>query len=139
MFAEFFSQNVIWFGLLAAISGALVLSFIQGQVKGAKMVSALEMPQLQRGGKSVIIDVSTEKEFAATHIPDAENFPLELIEASNKSLLKHKDKTAIVVCQSGARSIKAAKSLVSLGFEDIHVLRGGLLAWTKENLPVTAS
>lgn len=139
MFTDFFSQNIIWFGALAVFVFLLAFSFIQGQVKGAKMVSALELPQLQRGGKSVIIDVNAEKDFSISHIPDAQNFPLELIDSNNSGLLKHKDKTAIVVCQTGSRSIKAAKSLVSLGFQDVHILRGGLFSWTKENLPVTAS
>lgn len=139
MFAEFFSQNVIWFAALAVLCVLIVMSFIQSQVSGAKMVSALEMPQLQRDGESVIIDCNSEKEFALSHIPNSENYPVDSIDQNNKSLLKHKDKTVIVVCQSGNKSIKAAKSLVGLDFTNVHVLRGGLLNWTKENLPVTAS
>ena len=139
MFAEFFSQNLIWFGALAVVAVMLVMSYVQGQVRGAKMVSALEMPQLQRGGKSVIVDVNAEKDFAVSHIPNAENFPLESITQENSGLLKHKNSTAVVVCQTGGKSVKAAKSLLGLGFEDVHILRGGLMAWTKENLPVTSS
>ena len=139
MFSEFFSQNLLWFAALIIIANLLVLSFIQSRVKGANMVSALELPQLQRSGKSVIIDVNESKDFAISHIPDAINFPLDSINANNPSLLKHKGKTVIIVCQAGSKSTKAAKSLVYLGFEDVHILRGGLISWTKENLPVTAS
>ncbi len=129
----------MWFAALIIIANLLILSFLQGRVKGASTVSALELPQLQRGGKSVILDVNESKYFANSHIPDAVNFPLDSINADNVSLLKHKDKTVIVTCQTGGKSAKAAKSLVALGFDNVHILRGGLVSWTKENLPVTAS
>ncbi|MBX2849192.1 MAG: rhodanese-like domain-containing protein [Acidiferrobacterales bacterium] len=139
MFSEFFSQNLLWFAALIIIANLLVLSFIQGRVKGASMVSALELPSLQRDGNSVIIDVNDSKDYDLTHIPDAINFPLDSINADNKKLLKHRDKATIVVCQAGSKSTKAAKLLVALGFSNVHILRGGLISWTKENLPVTAS
>lgn len=139
MFSEFISQNLIWFAALVLIANLLILSFFQGRVKGASIVSALELPQLQRGGKSVIFDVNENKDFAISHIPDAVNFPLDTINADNAGLLKHKNKTVIVTCQTGGKSTKAAKSLIALGFENVHILRGGLMSWTKENLPVTAS
>ena len=139
MFSDFFSQNLIWFAALIIIANLLVLSFIQGRVKGANMVSALELPQLQRDGRSVIIDVNENKDYAISHIPDAINYTLNEITADNTKLLKHKDKTAIVVCQTGSKSTKAAKSLINLGFENVHILRGGLISWTKENLPVTSN
>lgn len=139
MFSEFFSQNLLWFAALVVIANLLILSFIQGRVKGANMVSALELPQLQRDGNSVIIDVNESSDFARSHIPDAINYPLNDITAENKKLHKHKSKTTIIVCQAGSKSVKAAKLLIALGFEDVHILRGGLISWTKENLPVTSS
>ena len=138
MFSEFFAQNHIWFAALAVILVLLVLSFIQGQVKGAKMVSALELPSLQRDGNATIIDVNPDKDFDIAHIPDALNFPIDTLNNDNKALLKLKDHTAIVTCQTGAKSNKAAKILIELGFTNVHILRGGLISWTKENLPITS-
>jgi len=111
---------------------------MQGNVAGAKTVSALEMPQLQRDKKSLIIDVNLADHFASQHIPKSQNFPLEDLSADNKELLKHKDKTTVLVCQTGSRSTKAAKKLLALGFSNVNILRGGLVGWTKENLPVTS-
>jgi len=139
MFSEFLSQNIIWVAAFVIIANLLILSLIQGHVKGAKMVSALELPQLQRGDKWAIIDVNEVKDYALSHIPDALNFPVGTINDDNSELLKHKDKTVIVVCQTGSKSAKAAKSLLVLGFSDIHILRGGLISWTKENLPVAST
>lgn len=138
MFIEFLNQNIWAVLAFAIVFNLLLMSIMQGQVKGASLVSPLEMPQLQRTGKSVVIDVNTAQQFAGQHIPNSTNIPLEKISADNKELLKHKNSTAILVCQSGNRSSKAAKLLVSLGFEKVNILRGGLMAWTKENLPVTS-
>lgn len=139
MFSEFLSENIIWVGAFVVVANLLVLSFIQGRVKGAKTVSALELPQLQRNDGSVIIDVNEEKDFAAAHIPSSLNVSMASLNADNKALMKNKDKTVILVCQTGTKSTKAAKTLVDLGFNDLHILRGGLLSWTKENLPTSSN
>lgn len=99
-------------------------------------MSALALPALQRGGKSVIIDVNDAESFARGHIPASINIPQSEINADNKALMKHRTKTVIVVCQSGNKSSKAARTLLSLGFEKLHYLNGGLMSWGKENLPM---
>lgn len=139
MFLEFVNENLWLFVILAIVFNLLVWSMLQGVVQGASMVSALEMPALQRKGKSVIVDVNKVDDFSRSHIPNASNFPLENIAADNSELLKHKEKTVILVCQTGSRSAKAAKTLVSLGFSNVNILRGGLLAWSKENLPLKSA
>lgn len=139
MFAEFFDQNIWLFAVLGTIVMLLVFSFLNSSVKGANTVSVLEMPALQRKGKSVIIDVNKSDHFASTHIPKSVNFPLEELNADNSALMKHKDKTTILVCQTGSRSTNAAKKLVELGFTNVNILRGGLISWTKENLPIEST
>ena len=138
MFTDFVMQNLLWFGALIVVLNLLIMSYLQANIKGVGSISPLQLPQLQRDGKSVIIDINDDKLFSASHIPDAVNFSLQELSLDNKELLKHKNKTIILACQSGTRSPKAAKALQSLGFEDIHILKGGLLAWGKENLPLTS-
>ena len=138
MFIEFVNENLWWFVGLAIVFNLLLLSVLQGTVKGANKVSALEMPALQRKGKSVIMDVNKAEHYAASHIPNSINFPLEDLSSENKSLLKHKDSTVIVSCQTGSRSTKAAKQLLTLGFTNVNILSGGLVGWSKENLPLTS-
>jgi len=139
MFIDFINQNIIWFIAWAVLLNILIFSYMRGGVKGASHVSVLGMPALQRGGKSVVVDVNKPEHFALSHIPKATNIPLESINNDNSKLLKLKEKTVILTCQSGNRSQSAAKKLVDLGFQDVNVLRGGILAWTKENLPVASA
>jgi rhodanese-related sulfurtransferase len=137
MFTAFISQNLLWVGAFVVVANLLLLSVLQGNVKGVGAISALQLPTLQRGGKSVIIDVNDENHFKLAHIPDSVNYPMGSINASNAKLNKLKNKTTILVCQTGTKANKAAKLLVGLGFSDLHVLRGGLTNWTKENLPIS--
>jgi len=139
MFIEFFNQNILLFIVLIVVFNLLILSILSARVKGAKTISALEMPQLQRNENCVVIDVNLSKDFATSHIPSSINFPLEEISDQNNALLNHKNKTTVLVCQTGTRSAKAAKKLVSLGFSDVTILTGGLFNWSKENLPTTST
>ena len=138
MFIEFVNENLWWFVALAVIFNLLLLSILQSSVRGASKVSVLEMPALQRKGKSVIIDVNLAEHYKASHIPNSVNFPLEGLNADDKGLLKHKESTVILSCQTGSRSTKAAKQLLALGFSNVNILSGGLIAWSKENLPLTS-
>ena len=138
MFIEFVNENIGWFLALAVIANLLLWSIMQNNVAGANMVSALEMPSLQRKGKSLLIDVNKADDFAKAHIPAAINMPLESFDISHKDIAKHKDNPIILSCQSGNRSIKVAKLLIKGGFSNVNILRGGLMSWTKENLPVTS-
>lgn len=139
MFVDFINQNIFWFIAWAVLFNLVVLSYIRGGVTGANHVSVLEMPALQRNGKSIVIDVNKSEQYASSHIPKAVNIPLEDISESNKELIKNKEKTVILSCQSGSRSQAAAKQLVALGFSNVNILRGGLMAWTKENLPTESA
>ena len=138
MFVDFINQNIFWFIAWAISFNLVVMSFLRGGVAGANQVSPLEMPALQRGGKYIVIDVDKPDVFASSHIPKAVNIPLEDINDGHKELLKSKDKTVILTCQTGGRSQSAAKKLVGLGFSNVNILRGGLMAWTKENLPTSS-
>lgn len=139
MFLEFINLNIWWFVALVTVLNLLLFSFMQGSVRGATAVTPLGLPALQRTSKSLIIDLNKPEQYAKGHIAGAINMPVVELTADNKKLLKHKDSTVVLVCQSGGESLKGAKSLVSLGFTKVHPLKGGLIAWQKENLPLVAS
>ncbi len=138
MFIEFINLNIWWFVALVTVLNLLLLSFIQGSVRGATAVTPLGLPALQRSGKSVILDLNKPEHYAKGHIAGSINMQLPEFSADNKKLLKHKDSTVVLVCQTGGESLKGAKSLVKLGFTKVHPLKGGLIAWQKESLPLVA-
>ncbi|RDY60069.1 rhodanese-like domain-containing protein [Flagellimonas nanhaiensis] len=82
-------------------------------------------------GKVQLVDVRTPREYGAGHIKNAKNidfFQRSSFEAGFSKL--EKGKPVYLYCQSGNRSLKAARRLVAMGFSEIYDLKGGYRAWS---------
>jgi rhodanese-related sulfurtransferase len=77
-----------------------------------------------------IIDVREELEFHTFNI-GGENIPLGRLLGEPDEFDFDKEDEIIVLCQRGLRSETARRFLVSLGYENVKNLQGGLLAWRK--------
>ena len=123
---------------LALLSGALLLApIIQGAV--ATGLGANEAVQLMNREKAVVVDVCEPNEFAAGHVVGAKNIPFGDLQAKLSNAVKNKKLPIILVCQSGARSGRAVATAKGLGFEQVHSLGGGLVAWKAASLPLEKS
>ncbi len=120
---------------VAVISGAALLW--PALAPRGKRATPLQVTQMINRGKTTIVDVRSADEFAAGHLRDAKHIPLADLTARIAELDKSKSRTVVVVCQTGARSDKAARQLKAAGFDDVHSLEGGLAAWTAAGLPLT--
>lgn len=98
-------------------------------------ISIHELSQLYRSDrKREIIDVRSETEFAAGHIPGAKSIPLQQLP------LRHADLgegDLILVCEAGTRASMAQKNLKQHS-GGVFVLDGGMRAWREAGLPVIA-
>lgn len=124
--------------LVALVSGGLLLwPTLRQSVAGGgpNAVATGEAVRLINREKAVLIDVCEPDEYAAGHAAGAKNVPLGKLEGSN-DLPKNKALPLVILCQTGARSARAAGILKKLGFEKPVVLAGGLAAWREANLPV---
>ena len=79
--------------------------------------------------KLTILDVREIHEYAAGHIPSAENFPLSTLGSDFTKL--DKDQKYYVICQAGGRSAKAYDFLDAQGFDVINI-EGGMNNWPWE-------
>lgn len=79
--------------------------------------------------KLTILDVREIHEYAAGHIPSAENFPLSTLGSDFTKL--DKDQKYYVICQAGGRSAKAYDFLDAQGF-DVKNIEGGMNNWPGE-------
>lgn len=87
-------------------------------------------PQLE------IVDVRGPGEWEAGHIEGARHIPLD--ELGDRIAELQPGLPVVAVCRTGGRSGRSVELLRSLGIEADHV-EGGLMAWSKLGLPLTAA
>jgi rhodanese-related sulfurtransferase len=131
---KFIIDNIFLVAIAVLAGGALLWPALAPRGKRA---SPLQLTQMINRGKTTIVDVRSSEEFAAGHLRDAKHIPLADLGARIGELDKSKNRTVVMVCQTGARSDKAARQLQAAGFEDVHSLEGGLAAWKAAGLPLT--
>ncbi|MFD2655853.1 rhodanese-like domain-containing protein [Gracilibacillus thailandensis] len=97
-------------------------------MKGIKNMTTAELRKQLKDKDKQFIDVRTPREFKGNHISNFKNLPLhELSEKASKQLSPEKE--VVIICQSGMRSKKAAKTLKKLGFNQVANVKGGMSAW----------
>jgi rhodanese-related sulfurtransferase len=121
-----------------------------------KPVSPAEAAQLIENG-ALYLDVRSEPEFAAGHVPGAFNVPLlhqgpggmqenpEFLQVIERAFAK--DEMLVIGCKSGGRSRRAAKMMAEAGYSAMSEMVAGfdggrdafgraLPGWNKQNLPI---
>lgn len=83
---------------------------------------------------SQFIDVRTSEEYAAGHAYRARNIPLDALMANLDKL--EKNEPVYLICQTGRRSLEAARMLSEAGFPRTISIAGGTAAWQAAGLPM---
>lgn len=102
-----------------------------------KRVEVEEFDKLRANKGTVVLDVRTEKEFQAGHIPGALNIDVNAGTFDAMAGQLDKNKTYLVHCAAGVRSAKACKKLEGMGFKELYDLAPGFKGWEKAGKPVT--
>ncbi|MES2319791.1 MAG: rhodanese-like domain-containing protein [Pseudomonadota bacterium] len=131
---KFIIDNILWVSIAVASGLGLLLPALMPRGKRA---TPQQVVQMINRGKTVLVDIRTPAEFAAGHLRDAKNIPLADFGTRIGELDKSKNKSIVLVCQTGARADKAAGLLQKAGFDDVVALEGGQAAWLAANLPTT--
>ena len=77
----------------------------------------------------------THTEFAEGHIEKAINIDFRSENFQDEIDKLDKDKTYLIYCRSGNRSLNALNIMRELNFTKIYHMSGGILEWTAEELP----
>lgn len=128
-FFEFIINN--WELFLALILILALLS--RGSGAGVEPSEAIRMINHD---KAVVVDVREDNEVAEGTIVNAIHIPLGKLADRLQELETYKAKPIIVNCRSGHRSAQACKTLRKNGFESVHNLKGGIMAWQNASLPL---
>jgi rhodanese-related sulfurtransferase len=83
-----------------------------------------------------LLDVRTPAEFETEHIAGAYNVPLDTLGEHAAEIRSAVAEPIVLVCRSGQRARKAEEALAAAGMDNLHVLDGGMTAWTAAGQPV---
>lgn len=106
-----------------AIVLIIVMTYRFMPKKGVKYMTTKELQPLLEDDNYIFVDVRTAKEYKEAHIPNFINRPIGTYLGDLPT-----DKPIVVICQSGARSNRACKELVKLGYTDVTNIRRGMNA-----------
>ncbi len=82
----------------------------------------------------ILIDVREQWEYDEAHIPNITLIPMSEIESRLDEIPT--DKEVVLTCRSGRRSHEVTQLLLEKGFDNVHNMEGGILAWEDAGLPV---
>ena len=88
-------------------------------------------------GGALWIDVRELEEWQEGHLPGAVHVPRGYLESRIEGVAADKSTPLVVYCAAGNRSAFAAKTLLELGYEDVHSLAGGFTDWKRNGLDIT--
>ena len=83
---------------------------------------------------TILIDVREAWEFSRGHAKGARNIPLSAFTRRLKEIPTGKH--ALLICQSGHRSMQAARMLTAHGYERVTNISGGTAVWRMSQLPM---
>jgi rhodanese-related sulfurtransferase len=121
----------------------LVLALAIGTVGAARAqddmthISQDELLAWIRSGKPpVILDVRSQGEYAAGHVPGALHIPFYAVYARRTEIPASVSEPVIVYCEHGPRAGLAKLALRAAGFEHVVYLEGHMSSWKQRGLPI---
>lgn len=99
----------------------------QNQQTSYKNISGDDAQKIIKNAKDILIlDVRDAKEYNEGHIVDAINIPLDEVQKRINELTSFKDKTVLVYCNTGKKSITASEILIKNGFKNVSNVEDGV-------------
>ena len=97
-----------------------ILLIVSNASKGGKKINSQELINLSNQDKAKIIDLR----------------PSNDIESRSHEIKLKDQESLILVCEMGSQSGNTGELLKKQGFNDILILRGGIVQWRMDNLPL---
>jgi rhodanese-related sulfurtransferase len=109
-----------------------VMNLYNSAKEAQPAVSAKDLKKISESDNEfVLLDVRSEAEFNAAHLPGALNVERGRIEWVVPNIIKKTDRTIYVYCQDGRRSGFAAERLIQMGYTNTIHVTDGFEGWVK--------
>jgi rhodanese-related sulfurtransferase len=134
---EFAGNHTMLVAAFVIVLAMLIGNEISRLTRGFRDISPTDVTRLMNHETAVLLDIRTSAENREGHIINSKHIPTSELPTRISELDKHKQDHIVAYCRSGNRSVAACKILKKNGFENVHNLGGGIMAWESANLPVT--
>ena len=122
------------------LTSFLVLIFLSSSAQTEEAGKVMDAQgfhrQMEQAPSKIILDVRTPEEFAEGHLEGALNIDIYDENFDQQLEMLEKDQPVFVYCKAGTRSEEAGRHLRQLGFNQIYDLKGGIMAWENNGLPL---
>ena len=127
--------------ILIALALLAAVAFLPRIIGNVRRGPTIDIPELKRridSKETLVLDVRTAEDFIGEqgHIDSAVNIAVEELSDRMDELTEYIEHPIAIVCRTDKLSAKAALLLTEHGFQDVHVVRGGMTKWIEANLPV---
>ncbi|MEJ1336633.1 MAG: rhodanese-like domain-containing protein [Candidatus Sedimenticola sp. (ex Thyasira tokunagai)] len=121
-----------------------LIDLLVERLKSVNELMPWDMDEMMKADPNILVlDVRERDEFDTMHVPNSLNVPRGIVESAcewgyeetEPELVEARERTVIVVCRSGYRSIMTAFNLQLLGFDKVYSLTTGLRGYNDYELP----
>ena len=128
-------DNLALIALLLVSGAALFLPTLSTLI-GGKGLSPTEATIWINRRKAYVLDLRSDEEYKAGHLPGAKFANSSALTAAIEKLKLDRKLPVVLVCDTGAQSRKLLAESQKLGFVEVGVLDGGVQAWKAAALPL---
>ncbi len=133
----FASNHTIMVVAWIALFFALAFNIFQAITDKYKTVETPELTNLINKSNGVVLDLRSDEEYKKGHISTAVHIlPNDIKLGRTNQIDKYKDVPVIIVDNDGLTSGKTANILAKQGFNQVFVLKEGMISWNNEKLPL---
>jgi rhodanese-related sulfurtransferase len=121
-----------------------LIDLLAERLKSVNEIMPWDMQEMMEADPNILVlDVRERDEYDTMHVQDSLNVPRGIVESAcewgyeetEPELVQARDRTVIVVCRSGYRSIMTSYNLQLLGFNKVYSLTTGLRGYNDYELP----
>ena len=103
--------------------------------RNGQTVSTAEATTMINRQNALVLDIRDKADFKAGHLVNAVNIPYASLAQRMSELDKERERPIVLVCKTGQTVSMAGKMLREKGFNAVR-MKGGMMEWNSQNLPV---
>ncbi len=130
---EFISNHWMLSAAWVVLVTLLIISFSN---TSSKVIGNQEVTMMINREKATVIDIRSKADFDKGHLLGSINIPTSELKTVEKQLDKYNQYPIILVDANGMQAAASAQQLQKMGLSRITRLKGGIVSWTNDNLPL---